>query len=202
MADQSARLFLCACCRIQVLVCRQCDRGQRYCADGCAATTRRALQRDYVVQIQHELMVSGAEIAHLWVFDGNAGILHEIVRDDALMEAIRSAWDGFQQYLDGDTPPLLSEADTVIRSDSAWSAAAMAYTAEKRAAEEHAERLDAAKAALLALAAHPRESGGGVSVTRFWKQGAVAYKNIPQLKGVELDAYRGKAREEVRVSVG
>ena len=46
MADQTARLFLCACCRIQVLVCRQCDRGQRYCADGCAATTRQALQRD------------------------------------------------------------------------------------------------------------------------------------------------------------
>ena len=46
MDDQSARLFLCACCRVQVLVCRQCDRGQRYCADGCAATTRQALQRD------------------------------------------------------------------------------------------------------------------------------------------------------------
>lgn len=39
MVDQSARLFLCACCRIQVLVCRQCDRGQRYCADGCADIT-------------------------------------------------------------------------------------------------------------------------------------------------------------------
>ena len=46
MANQTARLFLCACCRIQVLVCSQCDRGQRYCADGCAAATRRALQRD------------------------------------------------------------------------------------------------------------------------------------------------------------
>ena len=46
MDDQSARLFLCACCRVQVLVCRQCDRGQRYCANGCAAATRQALQRD------------------------------------------------------------------------------------------------------------------------------------------------------------
>ena len=44
LLDQSARLFLCACCRIQVLVCRQCDRGQRYCASGCAATTRHTLQ--------------------------------------------------------------------------------------------------------------------------------------------------------------
>ena len=46
MADQTVRLFLCACCRVQVLVCRQCDRGQRYCAHGCAATTRQALQRE------------------------------------------------------------------------------------------------------------------------------------------------------------
>ena len=46
MDDQSARLFLCACCRAQVLVCRKCDRGQRSCADGCAAMSRQALQRD------------------------------------------------------------------------------------------------------------------------------------------------------------
>ena len=45
MAEQTARFFLCACCCEQVLVCRRCDRGQRYCAGGCAATTRCALQR-------------------------------------------------------------------------------------------------------------------------------------------------------------
>jgi hypothetical protein len=28
----------------------------------------------------------------------------------------------------------------------------------------------------------------------------VDYKKVPELAGVELDAYRGKAREEVRVS--
>ena len=54
--------------------------------------------------------------------------------------------------------------------------------------------------ALLALAEHPKEQGAGVSVTRFWKQGNVNYKVIPELKGVDLDDFRGKAREEVRVS--
>ena len=39
-----ARLFLCACCRVQVLVCSHCDRGQRYCAAGCSAATRQVLQ--------------------------------------------------------------------------------------------------------------------------------------------------------------
>lgn len=155
---------------------------------------------NYMVQIQHQLMVSGSETAHLWVFDGTAGILHEIVRDDTLMEGIRAAWDGFQQYLDTDTAPPLSEADTVVRSDAAWSAAAAAYTTAKRSAEEHTEQLDAAKAALVALAAHPREAGAGVSVTRFWKAGNVDYKRVPELGGVDLNAYRGKSREEVRIT--
>jgi hypothetical protein len=44
MRDRPARLFHCARCRIQVLVCSHCDRGQRYCASGCAMATRRELQ--------------------------------------------------------------------------------------------------------------------------------------------------------------
>jgi hypothetical protein len=137
----------------------------------------------------------------LWVFDGNAGILHEIVRDNGLMQGIRTAWDGFQQYLDGDVPPPLSEADTVVRADLAWSAAAGIYAAVKREAEAAAERLEAARTALVALAVHPRETGAGVAVTRFWKAGNVDYKRVPGLQGVDLNAYRGKAREEVRITV-
>jgi len=37
----SGRLFLCAGCRQQVIVCSCCDRGQRYCAGDCARQARR-----------------------------------------------------------------------------------------------------------------------------------------------------------------
>lgn len=53
---------------------------------------------------------------------------------------------------------------------------------------------------LVALARHPKEQGAGVSVTRFWKAGAVNYKAVPELKGVNLEKYRGTLREEVRVT--
>ena len=46
MHDQTGRLFLCARCQAQVLVCSQCDRGHRYCANGCANITRRSRQRE------------------------------------------------------------------------------------------------------------------------------------------------------------
>jgi len=42
----SARLFLCAGCRAQVLICRCCDRGQLYCAGACAPRARRRAQQD------------------------------------------------------------------------------------------------------------------------------------------------------------
>lgn len=46
MRDQAARRFVCARCRAPVLVCSHCDRGQIYCATGCAATARCERQRD------------------------------------------------------------------------------------------------------------------------------------------------------------
>ena len=153
----------------------------------------------YGIQVQHQLMVSGADTAHLWVFDGDQGILHAIERDVTVMERIRAGWDAFQQYLTNDTPPPLTEADTVLRHDSAWIAAAEAYAQAKREADALAERLEAARQALVALAQHPREQGAGVSVTRYWKQGNVDYKKVPQLQGLDLSPYRGKARQEVRV---
>jgi hypothetical protein len=41
----SCRMFLCARCRCQALVCRRCDRGQLYCAGTCAQKARHGRQR-------------------------------------------------------------------------------------------------------------------------------------------------------------
>jgi hypothetical protein len=38
-------------------------------------------------------------------------------------------------------------------------------------------------------------------VTRYWKAGSVDYRRVSELKGVDLDVYRGKCREEVRIVV-
>lgn len=46
IGEQAARMFLCAGCRAQVVVCADCDRGQRYCAGGCSERTRQRLQHE------------------------------------------------------------------------------------------------------------------------------------------------------------
>lgn len=155
----------------------------------------------YAAQVQHQLMVSGAATAHLWVYAEGEGLLLTLQRDEELMALIREAWDAFQPYLDSDTPPPLTDADSAQRDDPAWSQAAQDYLAAKRQADAADAALEAARKALVALSRHPREQGAGVSVVRLWKPGNVDYKRVPELKGVELDRYRGEGRQEVRVTV-
>lgn len=157
----------------------------------------------YGWQVEHQLMVSKASKAHLYVFDGDAGkgLLLEIKPKTDRWPLIHAAWEVFMRCIETDMPPELMERDKVIRKDSAWQATAEVYLDLKRQAESLAALVDEAKEKLVGLASHPSESGAGVTVTRYWKQGNVDYKRIPELQGVKLDDYRQKGRWEVRVSV-
>jgi putative phage-type endonuclease len=155
----------------------------------------------YAWQIEHQLMVSGARLAHLWVFDGEQGRLLEVLARPERWPEIRAAWDKFMKRIESDSPPSLSERDTRTREDVAWKEAAARYIAAKAQSEVSAAALDEAKVALMSLTSHPSETGYGVSVTQFWKRGAVDYKKVPVLKGVDLEVYRGAPRMETRVTV-
>jgi hypothetical protein len=50
--DRAARLFLCARCRDQVLLCSHCDRGQQYCSRSCSSVSRRERRRETAQRYQ------------------------------------------------------------------------------------------------------------------------------------------------------
>jgi hypothetical protein len=57
-ADATTRLYLCARCRIQVLICSCCDRGNIYCEQGCAEESRRSKRRASTQRYQSTLAVA------------------------------------------------------------------------------------------------------------------------------------------------
>ena len=156
----------------------------------------------YMLQVQHQLMVSKAKLAYLWVYDGQQGVGISIEPNLETFAEIKEAWEAFQPYLDQDSPPPLTEQDTLIRHDQVWQHAAEAYLANKAACEAAESKVAEAKSVLMSLCGHSRESGCGVSVTKYWKQGNVDYKKVPELQGVDLEKYRSKMREEVRITIG
>lgn len=164
------------------------------------AAERSELPENYYWQVQHQLMVSGASTAHLYVFDGTEGILVEQAPRHDRWSQIHEAWDAFMRCVKDDTAPPLTSRDQRERKDEAWQRAAEAFLVAKQAAERSATALEQARSELVALASHPSEAGAGVSVTQFWKRGAIDYRNVPQLKGVDLEPYRKASRLEVRVA--
>ncbi|CAG0980738.1 hypothetical protein BURK1_01730 [Burkholderiales bacterium] len=152
-------------------------------------------------QIQTQLLVSGAELAHLYVFDGTSGILLEQRPDESAWDTLRQDWDRFMDLVRTDKPPPLTGQDTVTRTDEEWVAAAEGYIEAKKRADEAAVTADRLKQHLSGLARHCSEQGAGVSVSRFWKVGAIDYKKVPELAGVDLEQYRGAQREETRITV-
>jgi hypothetical protein len=66
--ERPARLFLCARCRDQVLLCSDCDRGNRYCSSACANQARDAAQREAArrYQCSHRGRLAHAARSRRW----------------------------------------------------------------------------------------------------------------------------------------
>ena len=50
--EPAPRRYLCACCRIAVIICSHCDRGQRYCGAPCALQVRTRCAKAASVRYQ------------------------------------------------------------------------------------------------------------------------------------------------------
>lgn len=77
----------------------------------------------------------------------------------AAFAQIKAAWEAFQPYLDNDIPPQMTDQDTLTCSDDLWQQAAAEYLSCKVENDEAQAKADEAKAKLIALTSHSRESG-------------------------------------------
>jgi hypothetical protein len=66
--DQPARLYLCARCRVQVVLCSRCDRGNRYCGRPCWHEARAEAQRQTAQRYQRSWRgrIAHAQRSRLW----------------------------------------------------------------------------------------------------------------------------------------
>ena len=159
------------------------------------------LPEHYQWQVQHQLMVTKADIADVYIFDGTEGVLFPVAPDASSWPRIHQAWNEFARYVTEAQAPPLTDRDVRIRDDREWLDAAARYVALRTAYDELSANIDEAKSRLVGLASHAKEQGGGVAVTRLWKRGAIDYKRIPELARVNLEQHRAASREETRVVI-
>lgn len=137
---------------------------------------------DYI-QVQHQLMVTGAQCCYFMVWSGEpesdqpyVGIMIE--PNARIWERIVDAWKEFW--------PTVAERD-----DDEWAQAAAAYKEAKAAHEEAAKALDEAKLHLITLSGK-YSYGAGVRVKEVTRTGQIDWKKIREdkLPDADIERYR------------
>jgi putative phage-type endonuclease len=154
----------------------------------------------YYAQLQHELEVSGAAEAHYWSFDGSTGSLVRVRPDREYLKRLLDAEGAFWQRVKENVWPEPAGGELDLSTDPKWRHVALRYREAKvrletAAAEEHKLR-----AMLESLATARRTFGCGVELLRSSRRGAVDYAAIPELRGVNLEAYRKPPVSVVRIN--
>lgn len=145
----------------------------------------------YKDQIQHQLLVTGAERCFYYSYNGTDGICIEVLPDPEFktnfLPKAREFWRCIAMI---DAPPLQESDYSDMSEEPQWYALATEYkqVCEKMKALE--EIKEGCRKGLLKLCCDKNCMGVGLKVMKTTMRGRIDYDAIPEIKGVDLDKYR------------
>lgn len=154
----------------------------------------------YYAQMQHQLEVVGLDKMHYYCFNGERGILLEVNRDTPYIKSLLEAEKKFWECLRDFVPPALTDKDYVkIMTDEALEASSKLESVKEQI-EALTEQEKALREQILRLADDRNSIIGTQKVTKVISQGHVNYKEIPELKNVDLNKYRKAPTTSYRIT--
>jgi putative phage-type endonuclease len=177
-----------------------------------AGVKQGIVPKKYRAQIQHCLMVSGAKRCIYLSYNDpewnksvnieNLAII-SVEPDPEYQAQILAACDQFwNQHVMKKKPPTLSQDDYAMLKGQAR--LLNKWKKLKIQADAIDEQLEAARQAVIDEAAkqgHGRYLSNGVRIRQESRVGNVNYKSIPELKGVDLEQYRGKGSTSWKIEI-
>jgi putative phage-type endonuclease len=145
----------------------------------------------YMDQIQHQLLVTGAERCYYYCYDGFNGICINVLPDEKFKEIFLPKARAFWRCVAFSEPPALQAGDYKDMSDNdRWKALADRYKNICEQIEYLEERKEGYRKGLLELCGDSNCLGEGIRAMKTVIRGRVAYDEIPEIQGVDLDKYR------------
>ena len=149
----------------------------------------------YQDQVQQQLYVAEADMAHYYSFDGENGVLVEVRRDQARIDALVEANIRFWQTV-----------QSGVWETDEFSAAAADWLKANHAIDDANDVEAGARALLLTMfgAEEKKREGSGVIISRVARKGSVDYDAFLASRGIvatpeELDVFRKSGSESIQV---
>lgn len=150
----------------------------------------------YIPQLQHQLCVAGMDWMH-YVSSPRNGEMRDtkilkVYRDDEFLDELIALETEFFNMMQNFCPPEMGDKDCSERSDAEWMQLAYDLTKAKLELADQEAKFEELRKRAIDLAAGQSVIGGGIRLTKTHRKGNVDYKAIPELRGVDLELYRGK----------
>lgn len=168
---------------------------------------KRALEgkvpEKYWPQLQHQLLVTGAESVIYYSFDGKSGVKICVEPDIFYIEKLFKSLENFwKNHVLAKSPPPLTEKDSVILEDKDLIGLAGAYAEFDDEIKDIKKKMEKIKKQILEKISHPKAKVGRLSIVRTARSGPIDYDNVPELKNIDLEKYRKEPTETTTIRVG
>jgi len=156
----------------------------------------------YLDQMQHQLLVTGAEKCFYYSYNGTDGICIEVLPDPDFVHKFipkaRAFWKGVAFF----EPPSLQDSDYVNMNDNLdWEEYTRMYRETDKSIKALEEKKDYLRRKLIELCADQNCSGKGIKVMKTTIKGRIAYDEIPEIQGVDLEKFRKSSTSSWKILV-
>jgi predicted phage-related endonuclease len=160
---------------------------------------------EYWIQIQHQYATGADEMFFTSILN-KADPLHSVYvpRDDEFItKHLKIVAEFWRKFLKREPPDLVSADFKLLRAKGAKGLATKwaALKVKEKKIETEMKKLSEEIKKLADADGHPRLRLGKVKLVQIERAGNVQYASIPELKGVDLEKYRGKSTKYWKMDV-
>lgn len=155
------------------------------------------------IQVQQQLLVTGYDKAHYICTNDGKDYVSVIVRPDKKIQSqitdeVKAFWE---LVLTGKCPEL-TDKDTMYITDADQRLLFRNFKSLYEKKKEIESEYKALEEQIKEICKHPKTSCAGVKVTKYEVKGNIQYRNIPDLKNINLDMYRSRPSLRTKITFG
>ncbi len=156
----------------------------------------------HIAQMQHQLLVTGAEKCFYYSFHRDEGVCIEVLPDPLFVQDFLPKARAFWKNVAFFEAPALSDRDyRDMNNNLSWKDLSAKYQEIDSNLKMLEEKKDYIRKELISLCADQPSMGNGVKVIKTTTKGRVDYDMIPELQAVNVDQYRKKPSDSWKIMI-